>query len=270
MLICDTLELPEEAVQRLLPLCKLIPADVIRAEEASGTVDDQQSVARFAEDTAHLRKQLFLMLSVVCSGVGYILKHILLVEAVPLGNGHEPLRSECALRVYVERLALAAPVLYGQLAGYAKCVAELGLPATEFAKDLRDLPRFNTAPKEAVQLCRARGQLDHIPAHLQHLRSADHAHRHQLPRSGHDPLGLLVANALNLLQFAHRHEGYGFHAMDAMFHQRGDVCFGKARTLVRRRCTKTLKPGDAWLVALNLLGLRQLPFCCRSLVCFTH
>mmetsp|Transcript_107489 Transcript_107489/g.285982 ORF Transcript_107489/g.285982 Transcript_107489/m.285982 type:complete len:216 (+) Transcript_107489:349-996(+) len=215
MLVCDALQLPQEAVQGLLPIGQLPPSRVVRAEESRGTVHDQERVARLAEDRRCLCEELVLVLRIVGPGIGHVLEDVRVVQAIALCNGDKPLRTEGALCVDVERLALGAAAVDGQLAGDAERVAELRLSAAELAEDLRDLPGLDPTAKQRVERCRARGQLDHVPPHLQHLGGADHAHGHELPRRCDDLLGLGVANARNFRQLPRRHERDGLDAIDA-------------------------------------------------------
>mmetsp|Transcript_34704 Transcript_34704/g.107876 ORF Transcript_34704/g.107876 Transcript_34704/m.107876 type:complete len:391 (-) Transcript_34704:51-1223(-) len=265
VLVGDALQLPQEAVQRLLPLRQLVAADVVGAEEARGAVHDQQCVAGLAEDPAHLGEELLLVLGVVRAGVRHVLQDVLLVEAVSACNGDEPLRPERALRVDVESLALRAAVLGRHLAGHAQRMAQLGLAAAELPEDLRDLARLDAAAEEAIQLRGARGQHDHLPPDVQHLRGADHAHGHDLPGRGHDALSLLVADALHLHELPHRHEGDALDAVDAVVDQLLKVRLAEAGSPVRGRRAEPLQPGDAWLVALGLFRLCQLALGARGL-----
>mmetsp|Transcript_72456 Transcript_72456/g.235364 ORF Transcript_72456/g.235364 Transcript_72456/m.235364 type:complete len:275 (-) Transcript_72456:25-849(-) len=198
------------------------------------------------------------MLGIVCPRIGDVLEDVLLVQAVALGDLHQPLRAEGPLCVDVQRLALAPTAVDGQLARHAERVAELGLPTPELAEDLRDLPGLDPTLQQAIQLGGARGDLHHVLAHHQHLRSADHAHGDQLLGRRHDPLRLLVPDALDLKQLAHRHKGQGLHAVDASLQERIEVTLGQIGAPVLGRGAEHLQPRNAGLVRCPFLRLNEL------------
>mmetsp|Transcript_127017 Transcript_127017/g.353738 ORF Transcript_127017/g.353738 Transcript_127017/m.353738 type:complete len:258 (+) Transcript_127017:138-911(+) len=151
VLVRYALQLPQEAVQGLLPVGQLAPPHVVRAEEACGAVHHEQGIARLAEDRRGLSQEPVLVLCVVRAGVGHILQNVRVVEAVALRDVNQPLRPEGALRVDVQCLALGTSPVHGQLAGDAECVAELRLATPELAEDLCDLPRLNATAKEGIK-----------------------------------------------------------------------------------------------------------------------
>lgn len=73
------------------------------------------------------------------------------IQAVALCDLKETGRPKRALCVDVQRLALPAPLVQGQLAGHAQHVAQLCLAGAELAKQLRDAASFNAA-------CQGRGE----------------------------------------------------------------------------------------------------------------
>ena len=90
------------------------------------------------------------MVRVVGARVCDVVHHVLGVESEALGDRLEALGAERALRVDVERLALAAALRDGQLAGDAERVTELRLAGSELAEQLGDGAGLDAA-------CRAEG-----------------------------------------------------------------------------------------------------------------
>ena len=72
------------------------------------------------------------MLAVVGARVGDVVHHFVGVESEALADLRESLGAEGALGVDVERLALAASLLDGELADDGERVTELRLPRAEF------------------------------------------------------------------------------------------------------------------------------------------
>ena len=71
------------------------------------------------------------MVGVVSSGVGHVVQDVAALEAISVRHRQEPLRSEGALGVNVEALALRPPVVYRQLTGDGQGVAKLRLAGPE-------------------------------------------------------------------------------------------------------------------------------------------
>ena len=64
---------------------------------------------------------------VVGARVGHVIEHVCAAEAVTFSHGQQPLRTEGALGVHVETLALAAAHVHGKLTGDGQGVAQLCL-----------------------------------------------------------------------------------------------------------------------------------------------
>mmetsp|Transcript_9833 Transcript_9833/g.17543 ORF Transcript_9833/g.17543 Transcript_9833/m.17543 type:complete len:264 (+) Transcript_9833:537-1328(+) len=202
------------------------------------------------------------MLSVVGTGVRDVLQHILAVETIPLCNRHEALGPKRTLSIDVERLALSTTTVNRQLARDAQRMTELRLSTSKLAKYLRDLPGLHAASQERVELRRAGGELNHVLTHLEHLSRTDHAQRNERLRCIHDPVGLLLADALDVSQLPHRHESDGLYAMDPMLQQELDVSLREAGAMVFSWSAKSLELGDPRIVYGRLIVVQSL---CRLL-----
>ena len=73
------------------------------------------------------------MISVVSTCVCHVVKDVRPGQTKALGYGKQALRSERALRVDVQTLALGATLIDGQLARDCQHVAQLCLPSSELA-----------------------------------------------------------------------------------------------------------------------------------------
>lgn len=103
------------------------------------------------------------MVRVVGSGVGDVVKHVLWVQPVALGDLHEALRAECALSVNVQALALAASHVDWELACHAERVAQLRFAGPKFSVDFGNGPSLHSTFKNRVQLLQPRNSQLHGP-----------------------------------------------------------------------------------------------------------
>merc|ERR1719502_53355 len=136
MLVSNSLQFSQVAVQSLLPVCELRSSSVVGSEEACRTVHDEQRIPRIAENCRRLKEKLLLVLCIVRTSIGDILQHILAVQTKALGNVYQSFRSKSALSVYVEGLAFCTTLIYRQLACDTEGVAKLCLSTAELAEDL--------------------------------------------------------------------------------------------------------------------------------------
>mmetsp|Transcript_36070 Transcript_36070/g.90704 ORF Transcript_36070/g.90704 Transcript_36070/m.90704 type:complete len:229 (+) Transcript_36070:856-1542(+) len=195
------------------------------------------------------------MLCIVSSSIGHVLKHILFMQAVALGDAYESLRAKAAFGVDVEGLALATTLIDWQLACHTEGVTQLRLSTPELAKDLGDLPCLDTTVKEAVQLRGASGELHHVLPKLEHLRCADHAHGHQSLRGRHDSLSLLLADAFDHHELSQRHESNCLHTVDAMLQESIEICLVQAGTAMFHWSSQSVQFGGARFIDCCLLVL---------------
>ncbi len=117
-LICDDYghaELVGDALKHAKELCQvhlagreLASTGVVCPVEGRCRIDYEQREAVLRHEGCCLDEKLVLLVCVVGAGVRYVVQDLLLVEAEALGDGHEPLRPEGALCVYVHGHAFAA------------------------------------------------------------------------------------------------------------------------------------------------------------------
>lgn len=92
------------------------------------------------------------MVCVVCPRVCNVVQDFLAIESIPLGDGKHSNRSERALSVNVQALALSAAHRYWQLARHCQSMADLRLARPELAcgrQSLRRVVRASRAHRTA-------------------------------------------------------------------------------------------------------------------------
>ena len=89
-------------------------------------------------------EQLLLVLAVIGARVGDVVHHFVRVQSEALADLRQTLGAEGALRVDVQRLALAAALLHRQLADDGERVTELRLARPELSVELGEGPRFHS------------------------------------------------------------------------------------------------------------------------------
>jgi len=200
MHVSNLLELSKKDIQRLLPLFHFVHARVVSPEEACGAVNDEQAIASSAKYVVYFVEKLILVLRVKSLRTCHVFQNIFLVNAKSSGYSHQSLRPECIFSVQVQHLALTTSILPRQLACDCQRVAKLCLARTKFPEHLGYLAWFDTSTKKAVQLCRACRDLEHAPAHVQHVSATHHPNGHQMLSCRHDPLCLLHVHSSDLQQ----------------------------------------------------------------------
>jgi hypothetical protein len=151
------------------------------------------------------------------SRVRHVVEHLLLIEAEPLGNRNEALRSESSVAIDVHGHAFTATLADGQLARDAQRVADLRLARSELAEDLRDRAGFDTSTEQLVEGLRSAAQTDHALALLEERRRRLEAQVDNLLTCVNNLVYFCLRKTLNDDKMLLGRECYSFDCMEAGF-----------------------------------------------------
>lgn len=80
---------------------------------------------RFGHQGASAGEQLLLMIRIVCSSVSDVVENLFSLQAIPFCDGESTNRTEGALRVNEQTLALTTTHIYWELARHRQRMAQL-------------------------------------------------------------------------------------------------------------------------------------------------
>jgi hypothetical protein len=84
------------------------------------------------------------MVGVICSGISDVVQHFFSIQPKSLGGRQDANRTESALGVDVQTLALATPHADRELTGNRKGVTQLGLSCSKFTEEFGYGTSFDT------------------------------------------------------------------------------------------------------------------------------
>mmetsp|Transcript_863 Transcript_863/g.2032 ORF Transcript_863/g.2032 Transcript_863/m.2032 type:complete len:234 (+) Transcript_863:571-1272(+) len=157
-LLSKTSQLPQELSKLHLPLRQLSTSTVIRTEQCSGRVDNNECVTILGHDCSSHFEQFHLVFTVVGTGVGNVFEGNGWVHSESFGNGLETVGTESSFGVNVDGLSLSTTLRNGHLTRNTQRMAKLCLSRPKLPKHLRQTPRLNPTLQQLIQLRTPRSQ----------------------------------------------------------------------------------------------------------------
>jgi hypothetical protein len=160
-LISDPLEHSQVLRHMHLSRSKLTSAGEVSSVESSGRVNHHQRKSVLSHKCGCLQEQLVLLVCIVGTRIGNVIKHLLFIKAETLRNGDQPLRAESSFSVDVHGHSLTTTFSNWKLASDAECMADLCLSRSKLTEDLSDSTSLHSTSQQLVKRLTSSTELHH-------------------------------------------------------------------------------------------------------------